>query len=147
LLAFRKQNPQPISRKPDPENKRGRRGRDCIVVGFTTTYAISAYHHRSCEVESWSGRGVWNPVLGLCQATERGSGKLPPPHWNITTTGRYRWVNPRQCCDPCGPVEDNVINDSTTKFPDRKSKIIATCLENKYHWRMKTASSNLPTTI
>ena len=25
--------------------KRGRRGRDRIVVGFTTTYAISAYHH------------------------------------------------------------------------------------------------------
>ena len=24
---------------------RGRRGRDCMVVGFTTTYAISAYHH------------------------------------------------------------------------------------------------------
>ena len=23
----------------------GRRGRDCMVVGFTTTYAISAYHH------------------------------------------------------------------------------------------------------
>jgi len=23
----------------------GRRGRDHIVVGFTTTYAISAYHH------------------------------------------------------------------------------------------------------
>ena len=22
-----------------------RRGRDCMVVGFTTTYAISAYHH------------------------------------------------------------------------------------------------------
>jgi hypothetical protein len=23
----------------------GRRGRDVLVVGFTTTYAISAYHH------------------------------------------------------------------------------------------------------
>jgi len=23
----------------------GRRGRDLMVVGFTTTYAISAYHH------------------------------------------------------------------------------------------------------
>jgi len=23
----------------------GRRGRDCMVVGFTTTCAISAYHH------------------------------------------------------------------------------------------------------
>jgi len=24
---------------------RGRRGRDRMVVGFTTTYALSAYHH------------------------------------------------------------------------------------------------------
>jgi hypothetical protein len=26
----------------------GRRGRDRMVVGFTTTYAISAYHHGCC---------------------------------------------------------------------------------------------------
>ena len=26
-------------------NKRGRRGRDGMVVGLTVTYAISAYHH------------------------------------------------------------------------------------------------------
>ena len=26
-----------------------------MVVGFTTTYAISAYHHRSCEFELLSG--------------------------------------------------------------------------------------------
>jgi hypothetical protein len=29
-------------------------GSDCMVVGFTTTYAISAYHHWSCELESHS---------------------------------------------------------------------------------------------
>jgi hypothetical protein len=28
-------------------------GRDCMVVGFTSTYAISAYHHY-CELKSWS---------------------------------------------------------------------------------------------
>ena len=26
-------------------NHRGRRGRDRMVVGFTTTYVISVYHH------------------------------------------------------------------------------------------------------
>ena len=31
---------------------RDRRGRDHMVVGFTTTCAISAYHHWSCELES-----------------------------------------------------------------------------------------------
>ena len=40
---------------------RGRRGRDRIVVGFTTTCAISAYHHQSCEFESSS----WRVVLDL----------------------------------------------------------------------------------
>jgi hypothetical protein len=30
----------------------GRRSRDWMVVGFTTTCAISAYHHQSCEFES-----------------------------------------------------------------------------------------------
>ena len=29
-----------------------------MVVGFTTTYAIGAYHHWWCEFESRSGRGV-----------------------------------------------------------------------------------------
>ena len=37
---------------------RGRRDRDRMVVGFISTYAISAYHHYSCELESRSRRGV-----------------------------------------------------------------------------------------
>jgi hypothetical protein len=28
---------------------------DCMVVGFITTYEISAYHHYSCAFESRSG--------------------------------------------------------------------------------------------
>jgi hypothetical protein len=28
------------------------------VVGFTTTYAISAYHHWCCEFASRPGRGI-----------------------------------------------------------------------------------------
>ena len=37
----------------------GRRGRDRMVVGFTTIYAISAYHHQCGEFESRFGRGVY----------------------------------------------------------------------------------------
>jgi hypothetical protein len=33
----------------------GRPGRNRMVVGFTTTYAISAYHHERCEFESRPG--------------------------------------------------------------------------------------------
>jgi len=37
-------------------------GRDRMVVEFTTTCAISAYHHWCCEFESRSGRGVQHYV-------------------------------------------------------------------------------------
>jgi len=39
-------------------NEGGRRGLDGMVVGFTTTYAISAYHHWCCEFIYRSERGV-----------------------------------------------------------------------------------------
>jgi hypothetical protein len=41
-----------------------RRGRDRMVVWFTTIYAISVYHHWCCEFESRSGRGVQHYVIG-----------------------------------------------------------------------------------
>ena len=34
---------------------RGCRGRDSMVFGFTTTYAITVYHHKSCDFEFRSG--------------------------------------------------------------------------------------------
>jgi hypothetical protein len=34
-----------------------------MIAGFTTTYAISAYHHWRCEFESRSGRGVQHYVI------------------------------------------------------------------------------------
>ena len=34
-----------------------------MVVWFTTTYAISAYHHGCCEFESRSGRGAQHYVI------------------------------------------------------------------------------------
>ena len=38
----------------------GHHGHDSIIVGFTATYAISAYHHLSFEFKSHSSRGVLN---------------------------------------------------------------------------------------
>ena len=37
---------------------RGRRGRELIIVGFTTKYAIGAYHHWCCGFDSHSGQGL-----------------------------------------------------------------------------------------
>jgi hypothetical protein len=34
------------------------RGGDRMIVGFTTTCVISAYHHKRCEFEPSSWRGV-----------------------------------------------------------------------------------------
>jgi hypothetical protein len=53
--------------------KRGCRGR--MVVGFTITYVITAYHHRSCEyvrIPSW--RGVLDTTLcdKVCQRLATG---------------------------------------------------------------------------
>jgi hypothetical protein len=39
----------------------GPRGRDRTVVGFTTTYAISAYHHKHFEIPI--RRGVFDTTL------------------------------------------------------------------------------------
>ena len=39
--------------------------RDCMVVGFTTTYAISAYHHFSWEFESHCCRCVLDTTLSM----------------------------------------------------------------------------------
>jgi hypothetical protein len=45
------------------QTHRGRRGHDCMAVGFTITYAISAYYHWCCEFKSRSGRGVQQYVI------------------------------------------------------------------------------------
>jgi hypothetical protein len=74
-------------------SKRGRRGRDRMVVGFTTIYAISAYHHWCCEFESRPGRGVQHYVIKFVSDLRQVGGflkvlRFPPPikppyNWNI----------------------------------------------------------------
>jgi hypothetical protein len=44
---------------------RGRRGRDRIVVGFTTACEINTYHQYSCDFESRSCRSVSNTTSGF----------------------------------------------------------------------------------
>jgi hypothetical protein len=41
----------------------GCRGHDRMVVGFTTSYAISAHYHYHCEFESSSWRSVLDTTL------------------------------------------------------------------------------------
>ena len=48
---------------PDPSTIRGCRGRDRMVVGYTTIYAIGTYHHNSCEFEPCSWQSVLDATL------------------------------------------------------------------------------------
>ena len=60
-------------------HKRVRRARYRMVVGFTTTYASSAYHHCCCEFESRSGRGVQHYVIKFVNDLRQVSGFLRFP--------------------------------------------------------------------
>jgi len=71
---------------------RKRRGRDRIIVGFTTTYAFSAYHHWSCEFEPCSWWGVLDTTLcdKVCQWLAAGGWFSPgTPVSSINKTDRH----------------------------------------------------------
>jgi len=55
-----------------------------MVVGFTTTYAVSAYRHWWCEFESWSEQSVQHYVIKFVSDLQQVGGFLrvlqfPPP--------------------------------------------------------------------
>jgi hypothetical protein len=53
-----------------------------MAVGFTTTYAISAYHHWCCEFESRSGQCVQHYVIKFVSDKSLATGQcfsLGPP--------------------------------------------------------------------
>ena len=52
-----------VSKFPAISGEMGRRGRDRMVVGLTTTYVISVSHIGFCEFESQSRRGVQHYVI------------------------------------------------------------------------------------
>ena len=57
------------------------RGRDCMVIGFTTLYAISAYQHWCCGFDSRSGQGVQHYVIKSVSDLGQVGGflRFPPP--------------------------------------------------------------------
>jgi hypothetical protein len=66
----------------------GKGGRDRMVVGFTTTCAISGYPHRSCEVEPRSWQGVLDTTLcdKVCQWFA--AGRWFSPGNQVSTTNK-----------------------------------------------------------
>ena len=66
--------------------------RDRMVVGFTTIYAISAYHHKRCEFESCSGEvySIQHYVIKFVSGLRQVCGFLQvflfPPPVKLTAT-------------------------------------------------------------
>jgi hypothetical protein len=58
-----------------------------MVIGFTTTYAISAYHYW-CEFESLSGRDAQHYVIKFVSDLRVSINETPPRYnWNIVESG------------------------------------------------------------
>jgi len=72
--------------------KRGHRGHDYMVIGFTTTYVISAYHHNSCEFDCTHGEvySIQHHVIKFVSDLQMVGGFLQalqfPPPIKLTTT-------------------------------------------------------------
>jgi len=66
-------------------SNQGLRGRDCMVVGFTTTY-----HHWCCDFESRSGQGVQHYAIKFVSDLRQVGGFLQvlrfPPSIKLTAT-------------------------------------------------------------
>jgi hypothetical protein len=74
-----------------PKNaRRDRRGRDRMVVGFITAYAISAYQQRCYKFESLSGRVVQHYAIMFVSDMRQVGGFLRvlrfPPAIKLTST-------------------------------------------------------------
>ena len=74
--------------------------RDSMIVGFTTTYAISTYHHWCCEFESLSELGVKHYVIKIVSELWQVGGFLyqynwvPQYNWNVLESGvKYHQAN------------------------------------------------------
>ena len=67
---------------PPQNNNSDHRGR--MVVGFTTTYVIRAYHHWCCESESRSGQCVQHYVIKFISDLPTGRWFSPGPSVSST---------------------------------------------------------------
>ena len=87
------------------------RGRDHMVVGFITTYSISAYHHSICKFEFRSGVLYTTYVIKFVSDLWRVGGFLrvlrfplpiwlPRYNWNIVESG-IKHRRSRRTCSSC----------------------------------------------
>jgi hypothetical protein len=76
----------------------GHLGRDRMIVGFSTTCAISVYHHWSCEFESrsWWGVLIQHYVVTFVSNLQQFGGFFCvlrfPPSIKLTTTIQLKYI-------------------------------------------------------
>ena len=103
------------------------RGCDRMVVRFTTTYAISAYHHWCCEFESRSG---WQLCDKVCQWLATGRWFSPGPLGSSTNkTDRH------DITEVLLKVAINTIKQ--TNIPERVKIIPANCSIVTGSWNIR----------
>ena len=99
-------------------------GHDRNVVGFTTTYAISAYHHWCCEFESRSGRGVQHFVIKFFSDLLQVGGFLRvlrfPPTIKLTAM--------------IYPVTEILLKVALNTIKQTNNIILLLCIQLKGHW-------------
>ena len=123
---------------------RDRHGRDCMVVGFTTTCAISAYHHWCYEFESRSGRGVQHYVIQFVSDLRQVGGfhRFPPPmknwppryYWNIVKSG----VKHHQA---------NIQTHKQNQWVTCSQEISISYFLNTYHYPFRSSISGVTTIL
>ena len=108
---------------------RGRRGRDCMVVGFKTTYANGAYHHWCCEFEYRSGRGVQYYVIKFVNDLRQVVGFSPSTPVSSTNKTDYHDITEillKVVLNTIKPTKTNIF-----QYSIRRSH--KTCV-NVYYW-------------
>jgi hypothetical protein len=103
-----------------------------LVVGFTTTCAISAYHQKSCEFESRSWKGVlditlcdkvceWLATIHFLQVllvSSTNKTETPQNNWNIVESGVKHHK----------PTEQTIILENTKLHMLFEISILSECL-------------------
>jgi hypothetical protein len=119
---------------------RGRHGRDRMIVGFTTpvfsnTYAISVYHHLSCEFERHSWRGVHNTTLcdKVCQWLATGQWISPDVPVSSTNKNDHHDIT-----EILLKVVLNTLNHYNTVWPTSSNLVLFYSI-----WLVWPTSSNL----
>ena len=110
-----------------------------MVIGFITAYAIRAYHHQRCELESHSGAPVTTLYDKVCQWLATGplfSPSIPVSSTKWNWSQRYSWNIVESGVKHHNP-NPNPIKGSDI-LPLKSAMIIVYCRRNNVSTKKET---------